>query len=67
MLKDYPIKNDSREQLVLYICELHNHINKRLSKPIFDCSKAMAFWGGDCGCEEKDQKENMPDKEYQKT
>jgi hypothetical protein len=50
MLQDYPIKNGSRTEIVLYLCDLHNKVNKRLSKPIFDCQKAFDFWGGNCGC-----------------
>jgi len=33
---------------------LHNKVNERLKKPIFDCKKAMDYWGGDCGCGSKD-------------
>lgn len=50
MLEKYPIKNSSREELVGYICFLHNKVNERLKKPIFDCQKAFNYWGGDCGC-----------------
>lgn len=53
MLADYPIKNNSREELVYYLCDLHNKVNIRLNKPIFDCKKAFGFWGGECGCSEK--------------
>jgi|LauGreDrversion4_2_1035121.scaffolds.fasta_scaffold278872_2 FAD-linked sulfhydryl oxidase len=57
MLKQYPIKTGSRHDLVYYLCDLHNHVNKRLHKPIFDCDKAFNVWGGDCGCG-GDKKEN---------
>ena len=50
MLWEYPVKSDSREELVYYICFLHNKVNEKLNKPIFDCKKAFEFWGGDCGC-----------------
>ena len=50
LLKDYPIKNDSRKEVVLYMCSLHNKVNGKLNKPLFDCEKASEFWGGDCGC-----------------
>ncbi len=53
MLADYPIKNNSREELVYYLCDLHNKVNVRLNKPVFDCKKAFGFWGGECGCAEK--------------
>ena len=50
MLVDIPFRYKSREELVFYICELHNDVNKRLNKPIHDCKKAFDIWGGDCGC-----------------
>ena len=51
MLEQYPIKYGSREELVEYICLLHNKVNERLNKPTFDCKKASGYWGGDCGCD----------------
>jgi len=47
MLIDFPIKSSGREELVIYICEIHNEVNKSLNKEIFDCSKAIKFWGGE--------------------
>ena len=51
LLKDNPIKNNNREELVYYLCDIHNIVNKVLEKPHFDCDKAFEIWGGDCGCE----------------
>ena len=51
ILEGHPIQNESREDLVLYMCEIHNIVNKFLEKPIFDCTKAFDIWGGDCGCD----------------
>ena len=51
MLKKEGVHADSREELVKYICKIHNIVNKVLEKPQFDCKKAFDFWGGDCGCE----------------
>ena len=51
LLKDNPIKNNNREELVYYLCDIHNIVNKFLEKPHFDCDKAFDIWGGDCGCE----------------
>ena len=50
LLEDNPIKCDNREELVNYICDIHNSVNKFLKKEIFDCKKAFDVWGGDCGC-----------------
>ena len=58
MLLDYPIKNGSRKEIVLYLCDLHNKVNQRLNKPIFDCQKAFDFWGGNCGCAADSQSQN---------
>lgn len=36
---------------MLYVCELHNIVNERLGKDIFDCKNQLeAKWGGNCGC-----------------
>jgi hypothetical protein len=50
MLKDYPIKHNSREEFAYYLCDLHNKVNVRLGKPVHDCKKTFDIWGGDCGC-----------------
>jgi len=50
LLEKYPIKNGSRLEFANYMCFLHNKVNERLKKPIFDCSKVLEYWGGDCGC-----------------
>ena len=52
MLNKEGAKANSREELVNYICKIHNIVNKVLNKPAFDCKKAFDFWGGDCGCED---------------
>ena len=51
MLNKEGVHADSREELVNYICKIHNIVNKVLNKPHFDCKKAFDFWGGDCGCD----------------
>ncbi|KAJ8324969.1 hypothetical protein BDV3_004509 [Batrachochytrium dendrobatidis] len=44
-----PIVTD-REALSQWACTVHNVVNKRLHKPIFDCSKVGDMWK--CGCDE---------------
>ena len=51
MLQKDGVKADSREELVHYICKIHNIVNKVLNKQQFDCKKAFDIWGGDCGCD----------------
>lgn len=51
ILQQDPIKLDTREDLVYYLCDVHNIVNKFLKKELFDCKKAFDIWGGDCGCD----------------
>jgi hypothetical protein len=53
LLEKYPIKNNSRDEVMEYMCFLHNKVNERLKKPSFECSKVAQYWGGDCGCSAK--------------
>lgn len=46
MLDSNPIEVDSREKISNYLCRLHNLVNQRIGKQIFDCSKNLDFWGG---------------------
>lgn len=54
MLVDNPVRANTREELVYYICDIHNQVNERLNKTKYDCKKAFEIWGGDCGCEPKE-------------
>jgi len=36
-IKKYPPNVKSRKELVLWVCEMHNDVNKKLSKPIIKC------------------------------
>ncbi len=51
MIDENPIRAKTREELVTYICDIHNIVNRRLNKTEYDCKKAFDIWGGDCGCE----------------
>lgn len=62
MLQDFPFKYNSREEFVYYLCDLHNKVNKRLNKDIYDCKKAFDIWGSDCGCDA--QPKIFPDINY---
>ncbi len=46
ILESHPVKAGSRKELVEYLCDLHNIVNKALKKPIFDCNKIYDRWGG---------------------
>ncbi|KAF8236068.1 hypothetical protein L208DRAFT_1391520 [Tricholoma matsutake] len=48
LLKKYPPQTSSRSAAALWLCSLHNEINKRLRKPVFDCAALDGEY--DCGC-----------------
>lgn len=48
MLKEWPPQVLSRKNAELWLCNLHNMVNKRLKKPEFDCTKLNETY--DCGC-----------------
>lgn len=39
-----PPQVTSRPALVAWLCNVHNEINARLGKPLFDCSKVFERW-----------------------
>ncbi|KAI5301288.1 hypothetical protein KEM56_001842 [Ascosphaera pollenicola] len=48
MLKSYPPQVSSRNAAAAWACDVHNKVNKKLRKPIFDCANIGDFY--DCGC-----------------
>ncbi len=49
-----PPRVGSRRELTTWLCEIHNEVNDRLGKPMFDCSKIEERWrsgppDGSCG------------------
>ena len=50
ILKEHPLEYSNREELVYYMCQIHNILNKKLGKKKFSCKEAFNVWGGDCGC-----------------
>ncbi|RQM07265.1 hypothetical protein DH86_00000960 [Scytalidium sp. 3C] len=48
ILQKYPPQVSSRSSAAAWACYVHNEVNQRLKKPIFDCSKIGDFY--DCGC-----------------
>ncbi|GAB5372314.1 hypothetical protein AAMO2058_001654600 [Amorphochlora amoebiformis] len=39
-----PPRVESREDLSLWLCEIHNEVNDRLGKPLFDCRQHRERW-----------------------
>lgn len=63
MLNKNPINATSRSDLMFYLCNLHNKVNIRLSKPEFNCTRDLyTTYGGDCGCGNDDNSEENTEK-----
>lgn len=62
LLKLYPPQLSSRKAAVMWGCDAHNKVNKRLGKEIFDC--AYIFDKYDCGC--GDQEDESTDNAKEK-
>jgi FAD-linked sulfhydryl oxidase len=56
LLADYPPQTSSRSAAAGWLCYLHNMVNERLEKPIFDCNDVGDFY--DCGCGDEEGKED---------
>ena len=54
VLRHLPVVASSRKETVLWACQAHNIVNKRLDKAQFDCKLAAEKWK--CGCDEEEQK-----------
>jgi FAD-linked sulfhydryl oxidase len=50
VLQKFPPQVVSRSAAAAWACHVHNEVNKRLKKDLFDCSKIGDFY--DCGCAE---------------
>jgi mitochondrial FAD-linked sulfhydryl oxidase len=49
LLSENPPEVGTHDEFVQWLCKAHNIVNKRLGKPIMDCSKVNEVWS--CGCE----------------
>ncbi|CAH1398398.1 unnamed protein product [Nezara viridula] len=43
-IKAMPPETESGEKLSQWLCKLHNKVNKKLGKPMFDCSRVIERW-----------------------
>ena len=55
MLKKYPIQTSNRKSASMWGCSVHNIVNKRLGKEIYDCSTILEDYDCGCGGEEDDE------------
>ncbi|KAF4583239.1 ERV2 protein-like protein [Ophiocordyceps camponoti-floridani] len=56
LLKQMPPQTGSRNSAAGWLCEMHNQVNKRLEKSIFDCNNIGDFYDCGCGDDKKDGK-----------
>ena len=52
ILERHPPQVNSRQEAMEWACKVHNLVNERLKKPLFDCSKIADVWK--CGCADDD-------------
>ncbi|KAI9245106.1 ERV/ALR sulfhydryl oxidase domain-containing protein [Phascolomyces articulosus] len=57
LLKQYPPQTSSRVAASQWACAIHNKVNERLGKEIFDCSNIEEKYN--CGCDEEGEKESL--------
>ncbi|EQK98640.1 ERV2 protein-like protein [Ophiocordyceps sinensis CO18] len=55
LLKEMPPQTSSRNSAAGWLCEVHNKVNRRLRKPIFDCNNIGDFYDCGCGDDKKDK------------
>lgn len=53
VLKKYPPQTSSRSSAAAWACFVHNVVNERKGKPIFDCANIGDFY--DCGCADEEK------------
>lgn len=51
LLRKYPPQTSGRNAAAGWACFVHNEVNRRLKKEVFDCNKIGDFY--DCGCGEE--------------
>ncbi|KAJ3200070.1 hypothetical protein HK099_002827 [Clydaea vesicula] len=49
-LKDNPPNVTNSTTLSKWMCNVHNEVNERLEKPVFDCSKVFQRWKENKDC-----------------
>ena len=59
LLRKYPPQVSGRTAAAGWACFVHNLVNERLKKAVFDCAKIGDFY--DCGCGDEEKKEKKED------
>ncbi|KAL6872029.1 ERV/ALR sulfhydryl oxidase domain-containing protein [Trichoderma novae-zelandiae] len=64
LLAKFPPQTSSRNAAAGWLCFVHNQVNERLKKPIFDCNNIGDFY--DCGCGDEKKEEGKGGKDEAK-
>ena len=57
LLQSFPPQTSSRDAASQWGCHVHNQVNERLEKPVFDCMTIADKYK--CGCAETDDEEGL--------
>ncbi|KAI1773884.1 ERV/ALR sulfhydryl oxidase domain-containing protein [Hypoxylon cercidicola] len=66
LLAQYPPQVSSRNAAAGWACFVHNQVNERLHKPVFDCNDLGDFYDCGCGDDKKESTEGMGELKLEK-
>ncbi|OTA98729.1 hypothetical protein M426DRAFT_325757 [Hypoxylon sp. CI-4A] len=66
LLAQYPPQVSSRNAAAGWACFVHNQVNERLKKPLFDCNDIGDFYDCGCGDEKKDATDTIGELKLEK-
>ncbi|KAI4869152.1 ERV/ALR sulfhydryl oxidase domain-containing protein [Hypoxylon rubiginosum] len=66
LLAQYPPQVSSRNAAAGWACFVHNQVNERLKKPLFDCNDLGDFYDCGCGDEKKESTESIGELKLEK-
>ncbi|KAI3329090.1 ERV/ALR sulfhydryl oxidase domain-containing protein [Xylariaceae sp. AK1471] len=66
LIKKYPPQIGSRNAAAGWACFVHNQVNKRLEKPLFDCNNIGDFYDCGCGDDKKEGEKGADDSKLDK-
>ncbi|KAI1451338.1 ERV/ALR sulfhydryl oxidase domain-containing protein [Annulohypoxylon moriforme] len=66
LLAKYPPQVSSRNAAAGWACFMHNQVNERLKKPLFDCNNIGDFYDCGCGDEKKETTETIGELKLEK-
>ncbi|KAI0880347.1 ERV/ALR sulfhydryl oxidase domain-containing protein [Annulohypoxylon maeteangense] len=66
LLAKYPPQVSSRNAAAAWACFMHNQVNERLKKPLFDCNNIGDFYDCGCGDDKKETTETIGELKLEK-